>query len=1080
MNISRFFIDRPIFAAVLSILLFIGGAIAVWQLPISEYPEIVPPTIQVSATFPGASPETIAATVAAPLEEQINGTEGMLYMSSQSASDGSMNLSVVFKIGTDPDKAQELVQNRVSQAQPRLPDIVRTLGVTTVKSNSDITMVVHILSPKHRYDTLYLGNYATLNIVDRLMRLPGVGQVRVFGASDYAMRIWLDPDKVAARGLNAQDVINAIQAQNVQVAAGVVGMQPAVPGTQLQLNVTAQGRLKTTDEFGNIVLKTGADGAVTRLKDVARIELGSTSYALRSLLDNTPALPIAVFQEPGSNAIAVSDAVRKEMAEISKSFPEDIKYTIVYDPTTFVRAEIHAVIHTLLEAIALVVLVVIIFLQTWRASIIPLIAVPISIVGTFGFMLLAGFSINVLSLFGLVLAIGIVVDDAIVVVENVERNIEEGKSPKEATYQAMREVSGPIIAIALTLTVVFIPLAFVSGLTGMFYRQFALTIAISTIISAFNSLTLSPAIAALLLRPHAKEGKSSSQGPLGWFFGKFNRGFKAASDKYRNGVSRILRVKSVAIVVYLLLIGQAVVMLWRVPTEYIPAQDKGFLIGIIELPDGASLDRTESVIKRMGDIISQTPGVDHAVQFSGLNLLGGFANSPNAGVIFIPLKSFEERESDEQESKKKGTKEDLSAEGISNKLNMAFGAIKDGMLFTIPVPPIRGLGTTGGFKLQIEDHAGLGKEALYNAVQKIMEKANQDKRLSHVFSSYGINVPQIYTDIDRTRAEQLGIPVTSIFSTLQIYLGSFFVNDFNLFNRTYEVIAQADGNFRSNAEDITRLKVRNNAGDMVPLGSVLTVHQSFGPDRAMRYNAYSSADINGSPGPGVSSDEAQNAMTAIAQQALPQGMTYDWTELTYQQMLAGNTSIYIFPLCVFLVFLVLAAQYESLSLPLAVILIVPMSLLCAIVGVWFDHSNNNIFTQIGFIVLVGLACKNAILIVEFAREMEIGGATPTEAALEAVKMRLRPILMTSFAFILGVTPLMNSFGAGAEMRHAMGVAVFYGMLGVTFFGLFLTPVFYVTLRTLFPSKLHSAGELSIHTQPAQPHAEEEGEHVQNP
>ena len=1061
MNISRFFIDRPIFAAVLSILIFVAGSIAVWQLPISEYPEIVPPTVQVSATFPGASPETIAATVAAPLEEQINGTEGMLYMSSQSASDGTMSLSVVFRIGTDPDHAQELVQNRVNQALARLPDIVRTLGVTTVKSNSDITMVVHILSPKHRYDTLYLGNYATLNIVDRLQRLPGVGNVRVFGASDYAMRIWLDPDKVASRGLNAQDVVSAIQAQNVQVAAGVVGMQPAAPGTELQLNVKAEGRLQTTEQFGNIIIKTDATGAVTRLRDVARIELGSTTYALRSLLDNTPALPIAIFQAPGSNAIAVSNAVRAEMAEIAKSFPEDIKYTIVYDPTTFVRAEIHAVIHTLLEAIALVVLVVIIFLQTWRASIIPLIAVPISIVGTFAPMLLAGFSINVLSLFGLVLAIGIVVDDAIVVVENVERNIEEGKSPKEATYQAMREVSGPIIAIALTLTVVFIPLAFVSGLTGMFYRQFALTIAISTIISAFNSLTLSPAIASLLLRGHSEEGKSSSQGPLGWFFNGFNSFFKWSSEKYRNGVSRVLKWKPVAILVYIGLIGLAAFMFWRVPTEYIPPQDKGFLIGIVQLPYGSSLDRTESVIKRMGDIISQTPGVDHAVQFSGLNLLGGFTNSPNAGVIFIPLKPFEER-----------TTPDLSATAISQKLNMAFGAIKDGMLFTIPVPPIRGLGTTGGFKMQIEDHAGLGEVALSDAVQKILQKAYQDKRLAQPFSSFEINVPQIYTDIDRTRAEQLGIPVTSIFSTLQIYLGSFYVNDFNLFNRTYQVIAQADSDFRSHADDIARLKVRNNAGDMVPLGSVLTVHQSFGPDRAMRYNAYSSADINASPGPGVSSDQAQNALTEIAQKVLPAGMTYDWTELTYQQMLAGNTSIYIFPLCVFLVFLVLAAQYESLSLPLAVILIVPMSLLCAITGVWLDHSNNNIFTQIGFIVLVGLACKNAVLIIEFAKQVEEHEhIKPFEAVHKASKLRLRPIMMTSFAFILGVVPLMLAKGAGAEMRRTLGTAVFWGMLGVTIFGIFLTPAFYLVIRWLSGNKPFA----HAHPAPAKESAEPSGE-----
>jgi multidrug efflux pump len=1066
MNISRFFIDRPIFAAVLSLIIFISGAIAVWYLPISEYPEVVPPSVVVTAQFPGANPETIANTVAAPLEEAITGVEGALYVSSQGTSDGAMSLTVTFQIGTDPDKAQELVQNRVNQALPRLPDIVRTLGVTTVKSNSDITLVVHLLSPHHRYDTLYLGNYATLNIVDRLSRLNGVGQVRVFGASDYAMRIWLDPDKVAAHGLNAQDVTSAIQAQNVQVAAGIIGAQPAAPGTELQLNVTAEGRLTTPEQFGNIILKIGTAGAVTRLKDVARIELGSTSYSLRSLLDNTPALPIAVFQSPGSNAIAVSDAVRHAMEELKKDFPEDVEYQIVYDPTIFVRSEIHSVIETLLEAIALVVLVVILFLQTWRASIIPLLAVPISIVGTFAPMLAAGFSINALSLFGLVLAIGIVVDDAIVVVENVERNIEEGKTPKEAAYQAMREVSSPIIAIALTLTVVFIPIAFVSGLTGQFYRQFALTIAISTIISAFNSLTLSPAMAAVLLKPHDAEPDALTRvmkATLGWFFDAFNRSFKWSAEKYRNGVARILNWKSVVLVFYVALIGLTGFMFWYVPGGYIPPQDKQFLVGIVSLPSGASLDRTESVIRRMGDIIGKQPGVDHAVQFSGLSI-SNFTTSPHTGIVFLPLKSFEERKSP-----------DLSAAAIAGKLMAQFGAIKEAFILVIPPPPVNGLGFGGGFKMQIEDRAGLGKEALYNATQQVVNKARQNPLLTNMYSTFEINVPQLYVDIDRTRAEQLGIPVSTIFSTLQVYLGSFYVNDFNQFNRTYQVIAQADNGFRSRAEDISRLKVRNNAGDMVPLGSVLNVSQSFGPENAMRYNGYMSADINGSALPGVATNAAQDAVTQIASEVLPKGMGFEWTELTYQQILAGNTSMYVFPLCVLLVFLVLAAQYESLSLPLAVILIVPMGLLCAISGVWADKGDNNIFTQIGFIVLVGLACKNAILIVEFAREMEIGGASPVEAALEAVRMRLRPILMTSFAFVMGVVPLVLSFGAGAEMRHAMGVAVFSGMLGVTFFGLFLTPIFYVVLRTLFPSRLETASDLSIHTHP---HTAE-GDHVQH-
>ena len=1066
MNISRFFIDRPIFAAVLSLIIFIAGALSISSLPISEYPEVVPPSIVVTARFPGANPETIASTVAAPLEEQITGVEGMLYMFSQGTSDGTMTLTITFKIGTDSDKAQELVQNRVNQALPRLPDIVRTVGVSTVKSNSNITLVVHLLSPKHRYDTLYLGNYATLNIKDRLSRLPGVGMVRIFGASDYSMRIWLDPDKVASHGLNAEDVTNAIRAQNVQVAAGVIGAPPAAAGTDLQLNVTAQGRLETPEQFGEIIVKTGADGGLTRLKDVARIELGSTTYALRSTLDNTPALPIAVFQAPGSNAIAVSDAVQAEMKELKKDFPEDVDYTIVYDPTVFGRAEIRAVVDTLLEAVALVVLVVIVFLQTWRASIIPLLAVPVSIVGALAPMLMAGFSLNALSMFGLVLAIGIVVDDAIVVVENVERNIEEGRSPKEAAYQAMREVSSPIIAIALTLTVVFIPIAFVSGLTGQFYRQFALTIAISTIISTFNSLTLSPAMAALLLKPHDASPDALTRAmdsTLGWFFRGFNRSFKWSAEKYRGLVARILRWKPVAILIYLGLIALTVFMFVTVPTGYIPQQDKQFLIGFAQLPDGASLDRTESVIKRMADVILKMPGVDHAVEFAGLSI-NGFTVSSNAGLIFVPLKPFEERRS-----------KDLSADALATKLNAQLGSIKDAFVMVLSPPPVLGLGASGGFKLQIEDHAGLGDEALFNVVQQVEGQAYKNPLLTGVYSGYQINVPQLYTDIDRTRAQQLGIPVSTIFSTLQVYLGSLYVNDFNRFNRTYQVIAQADNQFRSRADDIGRLKVRNISGDMVPLGSVLNVHQSFGPERAMRYNAYRSADINGNAAPGVSTGQAQEAMTKILNEVLPKGMGFEWTELTYQQKLAGNSSLYVFPLCVLLVFLVLAAQYESLSLPLAVILIVPMSLLCAIGGVWVDHSDNNIFTQIGFIVLVGLACKNAILIVEFAREMEIDGATPVEAALEAVRMRLRPILMTSFAFIMGVLPMVMSTGAGAEMRHAIGVAVFSGMLGVTFFGLFLTPVFYVVLRTIFGKyKLTSAAEVNVHTH------SQESDHVQNP
>jgi multidrug efflux pump len=1055
MNISRFFIDRPIFAAVLSLLIFLGGFIALWHLPVSEYPEVVPPSVVVTARYPGANPRVIAETVATPLEEQINGVENMLYMFSQGTSDGQMSLTITFKIGTDPDLAQQLVQNRVNQALPRLPDIVRQFGVTTVKSSSDITMVVHILSPDQRYDNLYLGNYATLNIKDRLSRLNGVGQVIMWGGSDFAMRVWLDPEKIAARGIAASEVIAAIREQNVQVAAGVIGTSPSPKGTDLQLNINTQGRLQSEEEFGDIIIKTAPDGAVTRLKDVARIELGASQYALRSLLDNKPAVAIGIFQAPGSNTIQVSDNVRAAMEQLKASFPKGMDYSIVYDPTTFVRDSIEAVVHTLLEAITLVVIVVILFLQTWRASIIPLLAVPVSIIGTFALMLAFGFSINALTLFGLVLAIGIVVDDAIVVVENVERNIESGLSPRDATYQAMREVSGPIVAIGLSLIAVFVPLAFISGLTGQFYRQFALTIAISTVISAFNSLTLSPAMAAILLKSHDAPPDLLTrfmEKYLHWIFGPFNRLFSSGSGAYARRLGGVLRRKAVAIAVYLTLIACTAALFMHVPVGYIPAQDKQYLIGFAQLPDGASLDRTEDIIRRMSEITLKTEGVEHAVAFPGLSI-NGFTNSSSAGIVFVTLQPF---------SKRHGAA--LSAAAISQNLNMQFGAIKDAFVMMLPPPPILGLGTTGGFKLQIEDRADLGDETLFKVVQAVQGKAWQTPGLAGVFSGYQINVPQLQVDIDRTRAKQLGIAITDIFDTMQVYLGSLYINDFNKFGRTYQVIAQADAPFRDNADDIARLKVKNHDGEMVPLGSVLKVTQGYGPERAMRYNAYRTADINGGAAPGYSSGQAQNIITNILKEILPPGMTFEWTDLTYQQILAGDTSMYVFPLCVLLVFLVLAAQYESLTLPLAVILIVPMCLLCAIFGVWVSGGDNNIFTQIGFIVLVGLACKNAILIVEFARELELEGKPPLEAAIEAARLRLRPILMTSFAFIMGVVPLVLSSGAGAEMRHAMGVAVFSGMLGVTFFGLFLTPVFYVLLRKCFRGQLHSAAAPALHAE----------------
>jgi multidrug efflux pump len=1039
MNLSKFFIDRPIFAGVISVLIFVAGLLALRAMPISEYPEVVPPSVVVRAQYPGANPKVIAETVATPIEEQINGVEGMLYMGSQATTDGQMTLTVTFKLGTDPDKAQQLVQNRVSQAEARLPEEVRRLGITTVKSSPDLTMVVHLLSPNNRYDTTYLRNYALLNVKDRLARIAGVGDVQLFGGGDYSMRVWLDPQKVAERGLSANDVIREIQAQNVQAAAGVVGASPNLPGIDLQLSINAQGRLQNEEDFGDIVVKTGANGEITRLRDIARIELGASQYSLRSLLDNKAAAAIGIFQAPGSNALAISDNVRKTMAELKRNMPEGIEFQIVYDPTQFIRASIEAVVHTLLEAIALVVVVVILFLQTWRASIIPLLSVPISIIGTFAVMYVFGFSINALSLFGLVLAIGIVVDDAIVVVENVERNIENGLKPREATYQAMSEVSGPIVAIALVLVAVFVPLAFTSGLTGQFYRQFALTIAISTVISAINSLTLSPALAALLLKSHdaPKDILTRVMDKLfGWFFRGFNRAFRVSSDAYSGGVSRVISRKAVMMGIYLVLVGATFFMFRAVPGGFVPSQDKQYLVGFAQLPDGATLDRTEDVIRRMSDVALKTPGIESAVAFPGLSI-NGFTNSSNAGIVFVTLKPFEERKTP-----------DLSGFAIAGELNKKFAGIKEAFIAMFPPPPVQGIGTIGGFKLQIEDRVGRGYEALDDATKAFLAKARATPELAGIFSGYQVNVPQLYADIDRTKARQLGVAVTDVFETMQIYLGSLYVNDFNKFGRTYSVRVQADAKYRAHADDVGLLKVRSASGEMIPLSALLKVKQSAGPERAMRYNGFLAADINGGAAPGFSSGQAQDAIARIAAETLPNGFDFEWTDLTYQEILAGNSAVLLFPLAILLVFLVLAALYESLALPLAILMIVPMGLLAAMTGVWLTKGDNNIFTQIGLIVLVGLSAKNAILIVEFARELEFGGRTPIRAAIEASRLRLRPILMTSLAFIMGVLPLVTSVGAGAEMRRAMGVAVFSGMIGVTLFGIFLTPVFYVLLRAL--------------------------------
>ncbi len=959
-------------------------------------------------------------------------------MSSQSTADGKITLTITFALGTDLDNAQVQVQNRVTRTEPKLPEEVTRIGITVDKASPDLTMVVHLTSPDKRYDMLYLSNYALLNIKDELARLGGVGDVQLFGMGDYSLRVWLDPNKTASRNLTATDVVTAIREQNRQVAAGALGAPPAPNAQAFQLSINTQGRLVNEEEFENIIIRSGANGEITRLKDIARVELGSSQYALRSLLDNQPAVAIPIFQRPGSNAIQISNDVREKMEELKKGFPAGMDYSIVYDPTIFVRGSIEAVVHTLFEALILVVLVVILFLQTWRASIIPLVAVPVSLIGTFAVMHLFGFSLNALSLFGLVLAIGIVVDDAIVVVENVERNIELGLTPVEATKRAMGEVTGPIIATALVLCAVFVPAAFISGLTGQFYKQFALTIAISTVISAVNSLTLSPALAAVLLKGHdaPKDRFSKFLDKLfgGWLFRPFNRFFERASHGYVGTVARVIRSSGIALVLYAGLMVLTFFGFSTTPTGFVPGQDKQYLVAFAQLPDAASLDRTEDVIKRMSDLALKQPGVESAVAFPGLSI-NGFTNSPNAGIVFVTLKPFDERKDPS-----------MSAGAIAGALNGQYAGIQEAYMAIFPPPPVQGLGTIGGFRLQIEDRGNLGYDELYKETMNIITKSRSVPELAGLFTSYTVNVPQVDAAIDREKAKTHGVAVSDIFDTLQIYLGSLYANDFNRFGRTYQVNVQAEQQFRLESDQIGQLKVRNNRGEMIPLATFIKVSDTSGPDRVMHYNGFITAEINGAAAPGYSSGQAEKAIEKLLKDELPNGMTYEWTDLTYQQILSGNTALFVFPLCVLLAFLVLAAQYESWSLPLAVILIVPMTLLSAITGVILSGGDNNIFTQIGLIVLVGLACKNAILIVEFAKDKQLEGMNPLAAVLEACRLRLRPILMTSFAFIMGVVPLVFSSGAGAEMRHAMGVAVFSGMLGVTFFGLLLTPVFYVLIR----------------------------------
>ncbi|KAA6103555.1 MULTISPECIES: multidrug efflux RND transporter permease subunit OqxB [Pantoea] len=1047
MDFSRFFIDRPIFAAVLSILIFTTGLIAIPLLPISEYPNVVPPSVQVRAEYPGANPKVIADSVATPLEEAINGVENMMYMKSVAGSDGVLVTTVTFRPGTDPDQAQVQVQNRVAQAEARLPEEVRQLGLTTQKQSPTLTLVVHLFSPHGKYDSLYLRNYATLKVKDELARLPGVGQIQIFGAGDYAMRVWLDPNKVAARGMTAGDVVSAMQEQNVQVSAGQLGAEPTKKESDFLLSINTQGRLEDEAQFGNIILKTADDGTLVRLRDVARIEMGSGSYALRSQLNNKDAVGIGIFQSPGANAIDLSNAVRAKMAELATRFPDDVQWAAPYDPTVFVRDSIRAVVQTLFEAIVLVVLVVILFLQTWRASIIPLLAVPVSVVGTFSVLYLLGFSLNTLSLFGLVLAIGIVVDDAIVVVENVERNIEQGLTPVAAAHQAMREVSGPIIAIALVLCAVFVPMAFLSGVTGQFYKQFAVTIAISTVISAINSLTLSPALAAKLLKAHGAPKDLPTRlidRLLGWVFRPFNRFFQRSSDGYESMVGKTLRRRGAVFGVYVLLLAGAGFMFHTVPGGFIPTQDKLYLIGGVKMPEGSSLARTDEVIRKMSEIGMNTEGVAYSVAFPGLNALQ-FTNTPNTGTVFFGLKPFSERS--------------RTAAEINAEINAKISKIQQGFGFSIMPPPILGLGQGSGYSLYVQDRAGLGYGALQTAINTLSGAVMQTPGMMFPISSYQANVPQLDVQVDRDKAKAQGVSLTDLFTTLQVYLGSSYVNDFNKFGRTWRVMAQADGDFRDSVQDIANLRTRNDRGEMVPIGSMVNITTTYGPDPVIRYNGYPAADLIGDADPRVlSSAQAMEKLEAMSSQVLPNGMNIEWTDLSYQQATQGNTAFIVFPVAVLLAFLVLAALYESWTLPLAVILIVPVTMLSALVGVWLTGGDNNVFVQVGLVVLMGLACKNAILIVEFARELEMQGKGIVESALEACRLRLRPIVMTSIAFIAGTVPLILGEGAGAEVRGVTGITVFSGMLGVTLFGLFLTPVFYVTLRKLVTRKQQPAVE----------------------
>ncbi len=1046
MRLSHFFIDRPIFAAVISIILTIVGAISYFALPVSEYPEIAPPTIVVSATYPGASADVIADTVAAPLEQEINGVEGMLYISSQSTGNGATAINVVFRPGTDIDLAQVLVQNRVSVAEPRLPEEVRRLGVTVRKNSPDLMLVIHLTSPDGTFDQQYISNYATLNIKDVLARLDGVGEARVFGARDYSMRIWLDPALVAARNLTASEVVAGLRRANLQVAAGALNQPPATSEGAYELSVNTLGRLTTPEQFADVVIARDDNGRITRVRDIARVELGSQDYTINAYLDNKVATAIVIFQRPGSNALATAESILTTVERLSKSFPSGLAYSVVYNPTEFIQRSIDAVITTFWEALILVVLVVIIFLQTWRAAIVPIAAIPVSLIGTFFVMTVFGFSLNNLTLFGLVLAIGIVVDDAIVVVENVERYLREGLSPRDAAYKTMSEVGGALIAMSLVLLAVFIPSAFITGISGSFYQQFALTISASTLISLMVSLTLSPALSALLLKPHKKK-KAKAKGffaaltwPLRRFFDGFNWVFDKLSNGYGAMARRLIRFAGVVLVVYGGLIFLTYYQFVRTPTGFIPPLDRGYFITAFQLPPGSTLKRTDAVIQQASSVLLARKGVKHAVGFAGFDG-ATFTNAPNAGVIFVTMEDFADR-----------VEQGLTADAILADLRAQMFRIRDANIFVLPPPSVPGIGTGGGFKLYVQDRAGRGARALEQAAWGIAGPANGTPGLTQVFTLFSTATPQIFADIDRTKAEKLGVPITRIFDTLSIYMGSVFVNDFNILGRTYRVTAHGDNPYRLTVRDVANLKTRSDFGEMVPLGSVATFKNTSGPYRVPRYNLFRAAEVQGSTLPGFSTGQAIAAMEALAERNLPSGFDYEWTELALQEKIAGNTATIAFLLAVVFVFLLLAAQYESVVLPLAVILIVPMCLLAAISGVILRGMDNNILTQIGFVVLIALAAKNAILIVEFAKQAEEAGANRVEATIQAARTRLRPILMTSFAFILGVVPLAIAQGAGAEMRQALGTAVFFGMLGVTLFGLIFTPVFYVVCRAMLDIK----------------------------